>query len=86
MPVRRGGSWRKITAILYRRGEELMSASPEEIRQLRAECTEVGRIVTLARVRCEDGRVKTVVLDRTVLGDELEDGGKPPDQHTGERV
>lgn len=68
----------RVTAIMYRRGEEHMSASPDEIWQLRLEGIEVGTLVNPARVRCEDGRVKAVVFDRNVLGDQPEDGGKPP--------
>ena len=68
----------RVTAIMYRRGEEHMSASPEEIWQLRLEGIEVGTLVNPARVRSENGRVKAVVFDRNVLGDEAEGGGKPP--------
>ena len=31
-----------------------------------------------ASVRCENGKVKAVVFDRNVLGDDPEDGSKPP--------
>ncbi len=72
------GKDHRVTAIMYRRGEEHMSASPDEIWQLRVEGIEVGTLVNPARVRCEDGHVKAVVFDRNVLGDEPEDGGKPP--------
>ncbi len=72
------GEGHRITAIMYRRGEEHMSASPDEIWQLRLEGIEVGTLVNPARVRCENGRVRAVIFDRNVLGDEPEDGGKPP--------
>ena len=72
------GERHRVTAIMYRRGEEHMSASPDEIWQLRLESIEVGALVNPARVRCENGQVKAVVFDRNVLGDEPEDGGKPP--------
>jgi NADPH-dependent glutamate synthase beta subunit-like oxidoreductase len=72
------GEQHRVTAIMYRRGEEHMSASPDEIWQLRLEGIDVGTLVNPARVRCEDGRVKAVIFDRNVLGDEPEDGGKPP--------
>ena len=68
----------RVTAVMYRRGEEHMSASPDEIWQLRLEGIEVGTLVDPARVRCENGRVKAVIFDRNILGDEPEDGGKPP--------
>jgi formate dehydrogenase major subunit len=72
------GEKHKVTAIMYRRGEEHMSASPDEIWQLRLEGIDVGTLVNPARVRCENGQVKAVIFDRNVLGDEPEDGGKPP--------
>jgi ferredoxin len=72
------GQDHRVTAIMYRRGEEHMSASPDEIWQLRVEGIEVGTLVNPARVRCEDGRVKGVIFDRNVLGDDPDDGGKPP--------
>jgi len=72
------GEKHRVTAIMYRRGEEHMSANPDEIWQLRLEGIEVGTLVNPARVRCENGQVKAVVFDRNVLGDEPEDGGKPP--------
>ncbi len=72
------GEQHRVTAIMYRRGEEHMSASPDEIWQLRLEGIEVGSLVSPARVRCEGGEIKAVVFDRNVLGDDPEDGGKPP--------
>ncbi len=72
------GEQHRVTAIMYRRGEEHMSASPDEIWQLRLEGIDVGTLVNPARVRCEDGEVKAVIFDRNVLGDDPEDGGKPP--------
>ncbi|MHC4398422.1 MAG: FAD-dependent oxidoreductase [Planctomycetota bacterium] len=72
------GAEHRVTAIMYRRGEEHMSASPDEIWQLRLEGIDVGTLVNPGRVRCENGQVKAVIFDRNVLGDEPEDGGKPP--------
>ncbi len=72
------GEKHRVTAVMYRRGEEQLSASPDEIWQLRLEGIDVGTLVNPARVRCEDGRVKAVIFDRNVLGDEPEDGSKPP--------
>jgi len=72
------GEKHRVTAIMYRRGEEHMSATPDEIWQLRLEGIDVGTLVNPARVRCENGQVKAVIFDRNVLGDEPEDGGKPP--------
>ena len=72
------GSEHRVTAIMYRRGEEHMSATPDEIWQLRLEGIDVGTLVNPARVRCEGGLVKAVIFDRNVLGDDPEDGSKPP--------
>ena len=72
------GEQHRVTAIMYRRGEEHMSASPDEIWQLRLEGIDVGTLVNPARVRCENGQVKAVIFDRNVLGDEPAGGGKPP--------
>jgi len=72
------GEKHRVTAIMYRRGEEHMSASPDEIWQLRLEGIDVGTLVNPARVRCENGQVKAVIFDRNVLGDEPAGGGKPP--------
>ncbi len=72
------GEEHRVTAIMYRRGEEHMSASPDEIWQLRLEGIDVGTLVNPGRVRCENAQVKAVIFDRNVLGDDPEDGGKPP--------
>ena len=72
------GEEHRVTAIMYRRGEEHMSASPDEIWQLRLEGIDVGTLVNPARVRCVNGQVQAVIFDRNVLGDDPEDGGKPP--------
>ena len=45
------GEEHRVTAIMYRRGEEHMSASPDEIWQLRLEGIDVGTLVNPARVR-----------------------------------
>jgi NADPH-dependent glutamate synthase beta subunit-like oxidoreductase len=72
------GETHRVTAIMYRRGEEHMSASPDEIWQLRLEGIDVGTLVNPAAVRCKAGKVRGVVFDRNVMGDEPPDGGKPP--------
>jgi NADPH-dependent glutamate synthase beta subunit-like oxidoreductase len=72
------GATHRVTAIMYRRGEEHMSASPDEIWQLRLESIDVGTLVNPAAVRCEHGKIRGVVFDRNVMGDEPPDGGKPP--------
>jgi sulfite reductase beta subunit-like hemoprotein/ribulose 1,5-bisphosphate synthetase/thiazole synthase len=56
----------RVTAIMYRRGEEHMSASPDEIWQLRLEGIEVATLVNPARVRYENDQIKAVIFDRSV--------------------
>jgi formate dehydrogenase major subunit len=72
------GETHRVTAIMYRRGEEHMSANPDEIWQLRLESIDVGTLVNPASVRCEQGKIRAVAFDRNVMGDEPPDGGKPP--------
>lgn len=72
------GGENRVTAIMYRRGEEHMSASPEEIWQLRHERIEIGSLANPRAVRFEDGRIRGVTFNRNILGDEPEEGGKPP--------
>ena len=48
------GEEHRVTAIMYRRGEEHMSASPDEIWQLRLEGIDVGTLVNPARVRMRE--------------------------------
>ena len=52
------GQKNRVTAIMYRRGEEHMSASPEEIWQLRLEGIEIGTLANPQSVRFEDGKVR----------------------------
>jgi formate dehydrogenase major subunit len=72
------GATHRVTAIMYRRGEEHMSASPDEIWQLRLESIDVGTLVNPAAVCCEHGKIRGVIFARNVMGDEPSDGGKPP--------
>jgi sulfite reductase beta subunit-like hemoprotein/NADPH-dependent glutamate synthase beta subunit-like oxidoreductase/ferredoxin len=72
------GQKNRVTAIMYRRGEEHMSASPEEIWQLRLEDIEIGSLVNPQAVRFEDGKVRCVVFNRNILGDTPDGGAKPP--------
>jgi sulfite reductase beta subunit-like hemoprotein/NADPH-dependent glutamate synthase beta subunit-like oxidoreductase/ferredoxin len=72
------GHKNRVTAIMYRRGEEHMSASPEEIWQLRLEGIEIGSLVNPRAVRFENGKIRCVVFDRNILGDAPDDGAKPP--------
>jgi formate dehydrogenase major subunit len=72
------GQKNRVTAIMYRRGEEHMSASPEEIWQLRLEGIDIGSLVNPQAVRFEDGKIRCVVFNRNILGDEPDDGTKPP--------
>jgi sulfite reductase beta subunit-like hemoprotein/NADPH-dependent glutamate synthase beta subunit-like oxidoreductase len=54
------GQKNRVTAIMYRRGEEHMSASPEEIWQLRLEGIDIGSLVNPQAVRFEDGKIRCV--------------------------
>jgi ferredoxin/thioredoxin reductase len=72
------GQKNRVSAIMYRRGEEHMSASPEEIWQLRHEGIEIGSLVNPQAVRFEDGKIQGVVFNRNILGDAPDDGAKPP--------
>ncbi len=72
------GQKNRVTAIMYRRGEEHMSASPEEIWQLRLEGIEIGTLADPRSVRFEDGKVRAVVFNRNILGDAPDGSVKPP--------
>jgi formate dehydrogenase major subunit len=72
------GKRNRVTAIMYRRGEEHMSASPEEIWQLRLEGIEIGTLVNPEAVRFEDGKIRAVVFSRNILGDAPDGSAKPP--------
>jgi formate dehydrogenase major subunit len=63
---------------MYRRGEEHMSASPEEIWQLRLEGIEIGTLANPQSVRFEDGKVRAVAFNRNILGDAPDGSVKPP--------
>jgi len=64
--------------IMYRRGEAQMSASAEELHELRAEKIAVETLVTPLSARVEGGRIKSVRFQRNMLGEAPPDGGKPP--------
>jgi formate dehydrogenase major subunit len=72
------GQKSRVTAIMYRRGEEHMSASPEEIWQLRLEGIEIGTLTNPQSVRFEDGKVRAVAFNRNILGDAPDGSVKPP--------
>jgi ferredoxin/thioredoxin reductase len=72
------GQKNRVTAIMYRRGEEHMSASPEEIWQLRLEGIEIGALVNPQAVRFADGKIRGVVFNRNILGDAPDGSAKPP--------
>jgi len=72
------GPENRVSAIMYRRGEEHMSASPEEIWQLRLEGIDIGTLVNPRAVRFEDGKIRGVVFSRNILGDTPDGDEKPP--------
>lgn len=55
-----------------------MSASPEEIWQLRLEGIEIGTLANPQSVRFEDGKVRAVAFNRNILGDAPDGSVKPP--------
>jgi sulfite reductase beta subunit-like hemoprotein/NADPH-dependent glutamate synthase beta subunit-like oxidoreductase/ferredoxin len=72
------GQRNRVSAIMYRRGEEHMSASPEEIWQLRLEGIDIGTLVNPRGAHFEDGKIRGVVFSRNILGDAPEGSAKPP--------
>lgn len=71
------GSAAHISAIMYRRGEEQMSASPAELVELRAEDVRVETLVTPLAAVVQGGKLRGVRFRRNVLG-EAPKGEKPP--------
>ena len=63
-------------AIMYRRGEAQMAASPAELHELRAEKIRVETLVVPLAAQVENGSLKAVTFRRTLLG-EPDESGKP---------
>jgi formate dehydrogenase major subunit len=63
-------------AIMYRRGEAQMSATPDELREMREESIQIETLVTPIAVRTENGALKAVSFRRNLLG-EPDESGKP---------
>ncbi len=63
-------------AIMYRRGEAQMSATVDELREIREENIQLETLVTAVRARVEDGKLKGIVFQRNLLG-EPDESGKP---------
>ena len=65
-------------SIMYRRTEAQMSANVEEQEALQDENITVETLVSPMSAKVEDGKLKSVVFHRNMLGESHRDGGKPP--------
>lgn len=63
-------------SIMYRRGEGQMSASSEELNEMRQEGIRIETLVTPVAAKMRAGRLQAITFCRNVLGQE-EEGGKP---------
>lgn len=63
--------------IYYRRGEEQMSATGDELREIREEGIAIETLVTPVAARCEAGRLSAITFRRNLLGEPAEAGAKP---------
>ncbi len=63
--------------LAYRRSEAEMSATPAEIEEMRREGIRVETLQAPVEARCEDGRVRAVVFERTRLTDPDPETGRP---------
>jgi formate dehydrogenase major subunit len=64
-------------SIMYRRGEAQMSASVEELHELREEDIDIETLVTPLSAKVESGRIKSVTFRRNILGEMPADSKKP---------
>ena len=64
-------------AIMYRRTEAQMSANHDELDDMREENIEVETLVSPVAAKVENGKLKSVVFHRNMLG-EADPGHKPP--------
>jgi formate dehydrogenase major subunit len=64
--------------IMYRRTEAQMSANSEEIEEMRMERISIETLVSPVRAVTEDGKLKSVVFRRNMLGDPAPGHTKPP--------
>jgi formate dehydrogenase major subunit len=74
---RRLGADAKV-GIYYRRGEEQMAATSDELREIREEGITIETLVTPVAARCEDGKLSAVTFRRNLLGEPANPGEKPP--------
>ncbi len=63
--------------LAYRRSEAEMSATPAEIEEMRREGIRVETLVAPVEARCEHGRLRAVVFERTRLTDPDPETGRP---------
>ena len=64
-------------SIMYRRTEAQMSANMDELEQLRLENIKVETLVSPVSANMENGKLRSIVFHRNMLG-EAREGGKPP--------
>lgn len=71
------GPGRGSAVMMYRRTEAQMSASPEEIAEMRAEGCEIETLVTPVRARMQEGRLQAVTFVRNILAPGAQQDSKP---------
>jgi formate dehydrogenase major subunit len=64
-------------SIYYRRGEEQMTAPPEEIHEIREEGITIDTLLSPVGVKTEDGAITAVTFRRNTLGEMDPQRGKP---------
>jgi formate dehydrogenase major subunit len=63
-------------SIVYRRGEAQMSANAAELEEMRQENIRIETLASPVAAKAEGGRIKSVIFQRNIMGEESE-GGKP---------
>ncbi len=63
-------------SIMYRRGEGQMSATSEELHEMREEGVRIETLVTPIVAKLRDGKLQAITFSRNLLGQDS-DGGKP---------
>lgn len=63
--------------LMYRRSEAEMSATPAEIEEMRREGIRVETLVSPVAARCDGGRIRALVFERTCLTAPDPDTGRP---------
>lgn len=63
--------------IYYRRGEEQMSATGDELREIRDEGIVIETLVAPVAAKCEGGKLSAITFRRNLLAETVDAGGKP---------